>query len=428
MPYVDNPAARYRSSLYGRQPTAAATNENAAMLYGDPQSVFYQNFPRRTVGWNFGNPGGFHPDNVRSNYQTIQAARGNPYRPYGAPGLQVAPTGVAGYAQQMQTQNPDGTWFGGALPAMGTSFGGAQRPMFMGAPNNQPGPSVSPQYMAQFAQGVGGYFNPQTGVMGGNNKVMDMSRLQFLRGAIGGGFGPGPSQEALAANRKTYQGNRAMEMARRQAGVSRMALARSDAMRRRTGNLSMEEQAMFGIPGYANQQLQNQNSRQNQMADQYNGYMERLASLAQAIPQMGMTPEAQQQMMSQVLGGMGMPGFPAGAFQKPLSEAPRPEDVAKVSRAEREQLVNGFAPETQRRILAEAAGIGDSPGFLEWLWSLNNLNPAPGMQNSGMRTGSRYAPGAREELSAMRKQAKPQPAAPQKQATKSPWNYIPFIY
>ena len=255
-------------------------------------------------------------------------------------------------------------------------------------------------------------------------------------------LGETPQRQAmLAKNRQNYLRGRGADMAQRRAGVRQNAMARDDARRMRMGNLSMGEQAMFGIPGYAEARLQHQGSmawlqgqqqmfQQKQMADMHNGYMERMAQLAGAIPGMNLPPGLQQQYMNHIMGQVGMPPVPAGAYARSPLDAPKAEDLAKVSPAERQQLIREFSPETQARLLSDAHGISDSPGFMEWLMSLANLVPAPGMATAGMRTGSYYAPGAKEELKAARGTSRPSraTAAPRRSPAPSPYRYIPFLF
>jgi hypothetical protein len=179
--------------LYGQQPTYGATNEMAHQFF-----QMHGQMPNRTMGGNFGAalP---NPDNRQVGPQLFDQMRGNSYAPMGSAPLQNAPTGLQGYAQQMLAQNPHGTFFGGALPAYGSTPGG-RRPMFMGPPA-LPGPQMTPDQMAGFAKQTNTYYNPATGALDGTNLGLN-PRKQALAGIVGR-VGPGASAETLAQNRAT---------------------------------------------------------------------------------------------------------------------------------------------------------------------------------------------------------------------------------
>jgi hypothetical protein len=87
------------------------------------------------------------------------------YGPMNMPPMGMAPTTQGGYDQQMGEQNPGGRFFGGALPAYGTSSGGQHRPMFMGPPVEAP-----PQH----------YSLPESRFIGGNRQYTDGSNLTAI--------------------------------------------------------------------------------------------------------------------------------------------------------------------------------------------------------------------------------------------------------
>jgi hypothetical protein len=410
-------APRRPTFPYQRQKSSLETNENAQAAYGDPASGFFGNMPRRTVGGAFGLPI-TNPDNRLDDAGIIAAGRGNPYASTNTAPLGRAPADPLGFAAAMEQQNPNGRWFGGALPAIGTSFGGAQRPMFFAPPAEQ-GPEMTPQQKTQFASGIGAYYNPQTGIMGGTNRVMDLTPLQFRRAAIGGGFGPGPSAETLAANAEATRQRRhslpfdllgdpdAMFLAA-QAGnrparrflVGQKARQRTQertlARQRREGTLDPLTAFFFQNPaaamqfglaqqslGLQQQQLAGQNAlgwgkldlereaNRDKLTEQQR---EDLRNLYAALPP---GDPRRAQIEGQILGIPSPPRSPM--------EAPKASDLALLTPAERKQILQGFSPETRGRLeqqIAESQG----PGYWSRLLGLAPLDQnAPGARNPLIR-------------------------------------------
>ncbi len=219
----------------------------------------------RTYGGAWGNPGA----------QPLPFERG-PQAP--AYPLGMAPDNMQDYGRQMAQQNPGGRFFGGALPAMGTSFGGAQRAMFMGQPANPMG-GVGPEQQQAWAGANSMDYNPQTGTMGPAKSGSDDNYLPTMNAhalrsmQMSGGPNHVPAQAVPRDQRYWNMGP--MTPQQRMANVQNREMtkgqARSDSLRMREGNLSMQEQMQFNVPGFANQQLQNQNSMgwMNQQSNQF---------------------------------------------------------------------------------------------------------------------------------------------------------------
>jgi hypothetical protein len=401
-PYAPNPAGRF-------------TNEMANTFFG-----MHGQMPARTFGGNFGAalP---NPDNRLVGQQLFGPMRGNPYGPMNSAPLQNAPTNTQGYTQQMLAQNPHGTFFGGALPAYGSTPGG-RRPMFMGPPA-LPAQGMSPGQQANFAADTGNYYNPQTGVMGGTNQVMDMTHRQFLQGAMRGGSGKGPSAETLAQNAAAYGQHRDDVLGFRRFNVFQNARNKRAAMQDRLGigdptaayfrqnpEAAMEQQHWQQQLGLAQQHENNLHSRgmftaqnnaaanqaklsgaDNQLMGQY------IAALPQLVQGGHVTPEQAQAAVADFQrrmfggGGGGQPATTAAAG-KPSLPAMTPQESEQIRRdaqsnpakakrdliakgataAEADHAIRAINPNHGRSLLGDVAGmLPDMP----WM-GVNPYGPA----------------------------------------------------
>ena len=166
--------------------------------------------------------------------------------PSGAPaGVQQAagpgPATPGGYVPFSGYQNPQAmaaSQYQGAVPGVGTSYGGVQRPMWM-----------QPEAVGQVDRSIR---NPMAADMAirRNPMLSPTASGMGLMGSSNPDFA-GPNAEQLAANRAAYNARRAQALDSRQAGVLANAQARADQRRVRQGNLTMEERMQAGIPGYA---------------------------------------------------------------------------------------------------------------------------------------------------------------------------------
>lgn len=319
-----------------------------------------------------------HAMNMLGGQGMNAAAMGSQYGPMHQAQLGMAPTTAGGYFGQMANQNPGGRFFGGALPAYGNSSGGNVRPMFMGAPQTGGG-GVTPQMAQGWGQAHSPYFDTRTGTMS----------QEHLGGyspeAIGGMqiSGQGPNYKApanLGQMQQDYFTRTAGNNQMRAFNVSQKAYAKGDARARRMGNLSNDEFMQMNIPGYANQQLQNQNSQgwmglqgqmfhQKQMADAHNGYMNRMSQLAGALSGMNLPPGQQQQIMAHIFGQLGVPGTaasgqPTGTGRQRANYSLTPQQQGQIAAAktpkEKEALLNSLGvmdPITRQQLL----GVGGQP-------------------------------------------------------------------
>jgi hypothetical protein len=143
-----------------------------------------------------------------------------------AQALGFAPTTQSGYDEQMAAQNPNGRFFGGALPTTITSANGTQRPGYM-APPAQDGGVGFDRY--KWAQSHGYYIHPTTGAMIKDPGLMSASPAQ-IRGWQVTGQGPNYQPPAdLAERQAAYQARTGANMAKRQAGVLANAQQRNQA-------------------------------------------------------------------------------------------------------------------------------------------------------------------------------------------------------
>lgn len=173
----------------------------------------------RNYGGQFGNPGAAPLD--------FERPQRGPYTPLNQPAIpvasQVASSGE--YDQQMAAHNPNGRWYGGALPAMIISSGGQVRPGFMSRP---PGQGGTPESIAAANQGLV------------NKGYQQDSRGSWFRSP---GAEPQGQTQAMAAavnmlhspQRQQYLDDREEEMDFRRGNVMRNAQERSAARRHRMG-------------------------------------------------------------------------------------------------------------------------------------------------------------------------------------------------
>ena len=267
-------------------------NYGAGLGYGNTGYM-----PNKTVGGLFGQPLP-NPDNVPTPQQTLGAATGNQYAPMRQPGLGMAPTTQQGYQQQMQQQNPGGLFFGGALPAMGTSAGGATRPMWMGAPAQPQASSGFPSY-ADWNRARGG-----------------PSQRPITR----------DRQAADAAGHANYMQGWNQQLGLRGLGVQQNAINKTDARRVRMGIGDPVDMAMrqnpeiAGMMGMGRMGLQGQMMQYGLMGQAmqqqaHQQHLQNLTGLAGAIGQMDIPPGLKQQYMGQIMQAHGLQ-MPAGGGQQ----------------------------------------------------------------------------------------------------------------
>lgn len=204
--------------LYGQQPIAMATNSAAQQSYGRNGTMY-----RRTVGGLYGGalP---NPDNVPTPQQTVGYATGNQYAPMRQPGLGYAPTTQGGYDSQMQTQNPGGRFFGGALPAMNDQG----QPGFYGPPAQAPAAGNYSMPQGRFIGGLRAYTDGSnlTRISEGDPEYAKMQAAQTMFDARRGG---------LLQRQQDYQARTTADMAGRRAGVAANAYNKSQARKTRLG-------------------------------------------------------------------------------------------------------------------------------------------------------------------------------------------------
>ncbi|HEY2411584.1 MAG TPA: hypothetical protein VGI40_05055 [Pirellulaceae bacterium] len=242
---LHSPASATGAGLYA---AALANPESHGMLPSDlgAQQVYAAHgyMPNRTVGGAWGHHAG--EPNPQSFFDTAHPG----YQPMHAAPLAMAPTTGAGYMEQMFAQNPGGRFFGGALPALGTSSGGSVRPMWMGPPQNSEGSGVTPQMQRDWAGRNGFYSNaqgtmsPLAGVQSGSTGFSphDIRAMQVA--------GAGPNHVAAAAipQADRYHNLGLLTPAERMLGVRQNAFNSSQARKARLGVGDPLDQAMRQNP------------------------------------------------------------------------------------------------------------------------------------------------------------------------------------
>lgn len=285
--FAGAPRSMGAPSVYSPAPYHGADNSWAGSRFASTGQM-----PTQTYGGLFG-AGQPNPSNVPTSAQTLGYATGNQYAPMHQAPLAMAPTNQQGYMQQMAQQNPGGQFFGGALPAMGMSAGGQQRPMFMGAPAEQ-----GPQF-PNFAD-----WNRARG--GPSNRPITQQR-----------------QQADAAGHAQYMQQWNQGMAGRRGMVQNNAMDKGAARRARMGIGDPLDMAMrgnsdiagmmgMGQLGLQGQQMQNQLGwgalAQQHQAAQFQQH----AALMQHIAGADLPPGVKQSYMDQLMGSMGLHGGQSG--------------------------------------------------------------------------------------------------------------------
>jgi hypothetical protein len=224
--------------------------------------------------------------------------------------LGIAPTTQAGYQQQMAQQNPGGQYYGGALPALGMSANGTQRPMWMAPPA---APQGAQQYSLPESRFIGGVRNYTDGsnltrISQGDPQWQRMQDAQKMFDARRGG---------LAQRQQDYQQRTQADMASRRALVENNAYNKSQARKAGLGIGDPLDMAMRGNPdiagayGLANIGLQGQQMQNNlglaALAQQQQQQQhQNMLGMMGHIAGMDLPPAVKQQYMNQIMGGLGL--------------------------------------------------------------------------------------------------------------------------
>lgn len=154
-----------------------------------------------------------------------------------------------GLTRQGYMDTMAGAHFQGATPGM-VAYGGGQRQGFLGPgmPEQTAPPIRDISRASTYMEGVG--MVPPSAHELGAMGAMGMGPSQYANYQQRMGTPENPSQYALD-NRNAAAANRMFGANQRRANVQQKAMNREEARRFQAGNLSMHEQAMFGIPGYA---------------------------------------------------------------------------------------------------------------------------------------------------------------------------------
>jgi hypothetical protein len=282
------------------------TNFGAAQMHQATGQYLGQPWmPRTTVGGAYGSPA---THMAMAPQQLMAQASGNQYAPMGA---------AAG-------MNPGGRFWGGAMPGMFQGhqawLGGDMAPEGYGGVGQLPNSRfVGGGTMGRARQASLAAISP------GSSQYDAMQKAAAMFDARGGG---------LAQRQQDYWNRVTGNQQMRAMNVGQKAYAKGDSRARRMGNFSNFEAMQFGIPGFANQVLQSQNSQgwlQGQMAmsqaklqsDQQQQHFNNLAALAGHVAGMqGLPPGLQQSYMGQLMGQFGLQGSPGhGPTGTPLQRA-----------------------------------------------------------------------------------------------------------
>jgi hypothetical protein len=222
-------------------------------------------------------------------------------------GAMAGPAPVANPMQQthagyMQAMAP--SWYGGATPAVGTSSGGVQRPMWMGP---QGAPETGPTFDTAAWGKAHGFEPTQGGGLTPGQGSAAYSRLMNYR----------KNQDSLNAGHAQYMQGWNQNLAQRKAMVQQHAMNKSNARDFRLGIGDPLQMALMGNPelaaqhglaqlGLQSQQMQNQLGWAELAQRHQVAQIEHNVALMQHIVGADLPPGLKAGYMDQLLGSMGV--------------------------------------------------------------------------------------------------------------------------